>query len=77
MKYAITKWQIWLLTCIANKIVIQSADHKNNIITFYSVLVKAARRQFTEDNAATLDCFLTECHAKSLKRNGYYGSRYT
>ncbi len=69
MRFAITRFQIYILTWIANKIVIQSSEHRSNVIIYYSVIVKAARRQFTEDNKPTLDAFLTECHRIALDDN--------
>lgn len=67
MRYRITTFQIMLLEWIAKKIVIQSDQHKSNIIRYYKILTDAARDQFSEDNKITLDDFLTECHQKSLE----------
>lgn len=55
----------WLLIKIAKKTVIQGA-HRRRIIEFYSVLVEAAREEFTEDNKPTLDDFLEECFQEAL-----------
>lgn len=51
-----------MLAKIARKSVIQGG-HKHNITAFYEMLVKAARREFTEDSEETLNQFLTECHS--------------
>ena len=61
------KFQRWMLRKIASRTVIQG-DHKIQIEEYYSILVDAARKEFTEDNKPTLDGFLEECHKKSLRR---------
>ncbi len=66
MRYKITNTQLFILKWIAKKIVIQSYDHKYNIIDYYRVLNDAARDEFREDNKPTLDDFLSECHKISL-----------
>ena len=68
MRYKITRLQLYFLRWISRRIVIQSYHHKENIIAYYRVLADAARDEFTEDNKATLDDFLTECHKASLFR---------
>ena len=67
MEYKITKKQLRILKKIAEKIVIQSCHHKENIIAYYKVLAGATRNEFREDNKPTLDDFLTECHKISIK----------
>jgi len=67
MNYRITNLQINILKWIAKKIVIQSCDHKNNIVIYYRIIADAARKEFREDNKVTLDSFLSECHSGSLK----------
>jgi len=67
MNFQITKLQIRILKWIAEKIVIQSHHHQNNIIEYYKILADAAREEFREDNDASLNSFLTECFKKSLK----------
>jgi hypothetical protein len=49
------------------KIVKQSFDHKLLMIAYYRRLVDAAREEFTEENTASLNCFLRECFEASLK----------
>ncbi|KKM26157.1 hypothetical protein LCGC14_1587660 [marine sediment metagenome] len=51
---------------ICEKAVIQG-NHKERIIAYYVELVRAARKEFYEDNKPTLDAFLTECFQESLK----------
>ena len=63
-----TKFQKWMLTKIAKKIVIQGA-HRSRIIEFYSIVVDAARDEFREDNKPTLDSFLKECNQEALDRH--------
>jgi hypothetical protein len=60
-----TKFKIFLLKWICKAIVIQGPRHKKNIIEYYRILREAARNEFTEDNDATLDEFLNECHKLS------------
>lgn len=67
-RYKITNLQIRVLRWITQKIVIQSHQHKSNIIAYYQVLTDAARLEFREDNKVTLDGFLTECHKESLDK---------
>lgn len=64
--------QLFILSWIAKKIVIQSWHHKENIIAYYKVLTDAARKEFREDNKPTLDCFLSECHKQALKDRPMY-----
>lgn len=66
MRYEITRMQLFILSWIAKKIVIQSWYHKQNIIDYYKVVNDAARNEFREDNKPTLDDFLSECHRVSL-----------
>lgn len=46
----------------------QGFYHEYNIIYLYGQIVKAARKEFSEDNKYTLDSFLKECHDKALER---------
>ncbi len=45
--------------------VIQSEHHESNIKEMYKLLREACEEQFTEDNRATLDNFLSECFSRS------------
>jgi hypothetical protein len=47
---------------ICNELVRQGPLHKSRIIEYYRIMYLAARQEFTEDNKATLDGFLEECH---------------
>ena len=53
---------------ICKKLVIQGNNHENNIIEYYRVMWKAARREFNEDNGHTVEAFMRECHEKSMRR---------
>ena len=66
MNYAITKLQKCVLHCVARKIVRQSFDHKNNIITYYKIIADVAKKEFTEESKQSLNSFLIECHKCSL-----------
>jgi hypothetical protein len=68
MQYKISKLHIKILTWIAKKIVIQSYNHKDNIIMYYKIIAQAATDEFMEDNKVTLHGFLSECHEISLKK---------
>ncbi len=58
MNYRITAFQIKILTWIVDR-----------IIKYYSILIDAVRKQFSEDNKPSLDSFLTECHENALEIN--------
>ena len=64
--YKMTLIQEMILKRIAFKIVIQSPEHRNNIIKFYKILAQAVRDEFTEDDRPTFEAFLNECHKESL-----------
>ena len=66
MNYKISKSEMSKLAKIAKRIVIQSHQHRDNIIEFYRILALAAREEFTEENKYGLDSFLIECHRESL-----------
>jgi len=68
MRYRITKFQMFVLDWVARKIVIQSHEHKRNIVQYYKIVADAARDQFREDNRYTLNDFLDECFKESLGR---------
>lgn len=53
---------------ITKKIVIQSFDHRQNIIDYYEILNDAARNEFIEDNNCSIDKFLDDCFQLSLKK---------
>ncbi len=52
---------------IIKDIVIQG-DHKQEIIDLNCVLVKAVRKEFTEDSKPTLNAFLQECLKEALEK---------
>lgn len=58
-----------ILRWIANEIVIQSREHRQNIIDYYKIINEAAKKEFTEDNKPTLDSFLKACYENSLEQN--------
>ncbi|MCP5006455.1 MAG: hypothetical protein GY941_21335 [Planctomycetes bacterium] len=62
-----TNLQKWILKKIAKRVVIQG-NHRRRTIEFYSILVNAARNEFTEDNKPILDSFLNECCQEALSR---------
>ncbi len=67
LEYKITTLQKRILTYIVKQIIRQSTQHENNIVEFYSIMTREARKQFNEDNKPTLDGFLTDCFQESLK----------
>ena len=62
------KLQLWFLKKTADQLVIQGFHHRQRIIKYFSILVNAARNEFTEDNKPTLDCFLKECLQEALDK---------
>jgi len=67
MRYKMTRFERWMLKRITKRIVIQSHEHRNNIIEYYDIMYDAAKKEFYEDNYTTLNCFLEECHRKSME----------
>lgn len=63
-----TNLRRWFLKKIVKDVVIQG-NHRERIINFNSILVEAARKEFTEDNKATLDCLLQGCLKEALVKN--------
>ena len=61
MYHAITWKEQRNLKKIAKRIVTQSECYANNITEYYKIMVEAARKEFSEDNDATLSDFLLEC----------------
>ena len=61
MKFKITWFQKIILKWICRKIVIQSYEHKNNIIEYYKIIYNVSKNEFYEDNKLTLNYFLQEC----------------
>ena len=55
-----TKFQEWMLGRIFRQEVRQGYDHDARIRTLYAKIRNAARKEFCEDNAPTLDSFLRE-----------------
>lgn len=62
----LSRSECWILNKIMKKVVAQG-DHEKKIVAFYSLFIIAAREEFSEDNKATLDSFLEECHSESLE----------
>ncbi len=62
MDYAMSKSERKTLKRICKRIVIQSPQNKKNITEFYRIMREAAKDEFTEDNRATLEDFLSECY---------------
>ncbi len=65
-KRNITKFEKWLLNYLCRKIVTQG-NHENRIIEYYSIMKKAAKEEFTEDNKPTFDAFMTDCFNEAQK----------
>ena len=63
----INRLEIMLLSWVARRIVRQGCYHKTNIVKYYGIMTDAFEEQFTEDNQATRDQFLTYCHSKSIE----------
>lgn len=68
MRYEMTGKERKRLKKIANRIVIQSECHTDNIVEYFKVMVEAARAEFREDNDTTLDYFLLEQFQNASKQ---------
>ncbi|HUW47681.1 MAG TPA: hypothetical protein VMW36_02930 [Patescibacteria group bacterium] len=55
-----------LLYWICRKLVVQSHQHHIFVTEYYSILAECYRKQFAEDNEATVRADLRECHTHSL-----------
>lgn len=66
------KFERWVLRGIAKRAVIQG-NHKSRIIEYYQIIIQAARNEFTEDNTATLNGFLIECHTQAVEKESECG----
>ena len=62
----------WVLRRMAKRAVIQG-DHKSRITEYYQIIIRAARNEFTEDNNATLNGFLMECHTQAVEKESEQG----
>ena len=56
------KFRQRLLRYLCKHLVKQGFDHKNFITEYFTIVVTAARKEFTEDNKPTLVAFLDECY---------------
>jgi len=64
-------FQKWVFNTYAHSIVrhlVFQGNHQKRIEQYYSLLIDAARKEFTEDNKVTLDNFLEECHNNALNK---------
>jgi hypothetical protein len=70
MTYKITEKEKNKLQKIAQRLTIQSFDHKQNITEYFKIMIKASREEFTEDNNPTLKHFLEECFNEAIEDVG-------
>jgi len=68
MNNSMTRFQRFLLRRICRFLVRQGWHHKRNIIEYYSIMREAVLQEFTEDNKATHEDFMTECHNLALAK---------
>ncbi len=54
----------WYLSRLCRRLVLQG-NHAERIILFYRFMREAAEKEFTEDNAISLNIFMAECHLES------------
>jgi hypothetical protein len=62
-----TKIQRWFLRRLLRQEVVQGPDHARRISELYGLIREAAENEFTEDNAPTMDAFLSECFQTTQK----------
>ena len=62
----ITKKQTKGLQKIAKNIVRQSAFHRENIISYFKVMIDASRDEFFEDSCDQLNSFLAYCYNEAI-----------
>jgi len=62
-----TKLEKWCLRVIFRRQVTQGFDHGRRITDLYAMIRQAAHEEFTDDNPATLNQYLTELFQRSLK----------
>lgn len=62
------KIEKWFLNRIIEREVRQDYDHPKKITELYKMIRVACEEEFTEDNTATLNDFLTECFENSLRK---------
>ena len=60
------KVEQWFLKRVIKREVTQGFHHAQNITNLYSMIINAARNEFTEDNKPTLDAFLQDRHQRAL-----------
>lgn len=58
----------YILEILAERLVIQGPWHTERITEYFTILIQAARNEFTEDNKPTLEYFLKECFDDALER---------
>jgi len=56
-----------ILKNLCDSLVRQGPNHESNIIGYFTKMVHATRKEFTEDNKPVLDIFLRECFEKALE----------
>ena len=64
-----SRFKRWLLKWIARGIVTQGPSHEGDMTEYYSILVDAARQEFTEDGVCALREFLEDCHQEAMQRS--------
>ena len=61
MNYKMNKLQKWILRLIFKDIIVQSHEHKNNLIRTFQILYEEMDIQFSEDTYFSHEEFLKEC----------------
>ena len=57
----------WFIKRVIRRLVVQGPTHTRNITELYSMIRDACDKEFTEDNAATMDAFLKELFCSTQK----------
>ena len=65
----------WFLKKLTKKITIQSSQHQENIQEYYSYIIEAAQKVFTEDNDHSLRSFMEEQHGVVCNQHFKYAQK--
>ena len=70
-----TRFERWFFKRIVRREVVQGGQAEK-VVNMYHMIHTAAADEFTEDNSATLNGFLEDCHGESIRRGTEDYMRY-